>query len=234
MYSKHILLWYYQKMRQVKKIIKLKAVTLIEVLMAIAIFAVGVLSLSYLIINNIGLSQRTKLKTTATMLAKEWIELTYNRRDTNIKKGWLWNCLKLQQWSYAGACETYFHDPKELTTSTSWTIDIDENGGYVFNKMNSSLDNDTLYPIKSTNGEYTLLKSRWAKGNIIGQKKSVFSRYVTFSPVNLSPEWWPAHPDKIIKVTSTVSYKQWVYSWSVSIQSLMGDTLDTIPLDYYK
>jgi prepilin-type N-terminal cleavage/methylation domain-containing protein len=58
-------------MRQVKKIIKLKAVTLIEVLMAIAIFAVGVLSLSYLIINNIGLSQRTKLKTTATMLAKE-------------------------------------------------------------------------------------------------------------------------------------------------------------------
>jgi hypothetical protein len=65
--------------------------------MAIAIFAVGILSISYLIINNIGLSQRTKLKTTATMLAKEGIELTYNRRDTNIKKGRLRNCLKLQQ-----------------------------------------------------------------------------------------------------------------------------------------
>lgn len=202
--------------------------------MAIAIFSVGILSISYLIINNIGLSQKTKLKTTATMLAKEWIELTYNRRDTNIKKGRLRNCLKLQQWSYAWTCETYFHDPLILNQSTSRTLEISEDGWYTFNKINSTLDNDDLYPKKSTHGSYTILQSWWAKGNIIGQKKSPFSRVITFSPVYLMFEGWPAHPDKILKVTSTVYYKQWIYSGSVVIQSLIGDTLDTIPLDYYK
>lgn len=211
-----------------------KAITLIEVLISIAIFSIGILTISYLIINNVWLSERTKLKTTATMLAKEWIELVYNRRDTNIKKWRLWNCLALRQWSYAGECETFFHDPNNLNTSTSRTIQIDENGGYGFNSIWSALDNDKLYPVKSTIGNYTILKSWWAKNNIIGQKVSHFRRRITFTPVILGPEWWAAHADKLLKVTSTVTYKKSAYSGSVSLQSFIGDTLDTIPLDYYK
>lgn len=65
---------------------KFPALTLIEILISIAVFSIGILSISYLIISNVGLSERTKLKTTATMLAKEGMELVYNRRDTNIKK----------------------------------------------------------------------------------------------------------------------------------------------------
>lgn len=74
-------------LNNMKKIkFKLSALTLIEVLISIAVFSIGILSVSYLIISNVWLSERTKLKTTATMLAKEGIELVYNRRDTNIKK----------------------------------------------------------------------------------------------------------------------------------------------------
>lgn len=214
--------------------LNLKAITLIEVLISIAIFSIGILSISYLIINNVWLSERTKLKTTATMLAKEWIELVYNRRDTNIKKWRLWNCLALKQGSYAGECETFFHDPNNLNTSTSRTIQIDENGSYGFNSIGSALDNDKLYPVKSSFWNYTILESRWAKNNIIGQKTSQFRRRITFSPVILWPEWWASQADKLLKVTSTVLYKKSAYSGSVTLQSFIGDTLDTIPLDYYK
>lgn len=208
-----------------------KAITLIEVLISIAIFSIGILSISYLIINNVWLSERTKLKTTATMLAKEWMELVYNRRDTNIKKWRLWNCLALKQGSYAGECEIFFHDPNNLNGSTSRTIQIDENGSYNFNSIGSALDNDKLYPVKSSFWNYTVLESRWAKNNIIGKQ---FRRRITFSPVILWPEWWTSQADKLLKVTSTVLYKKSAYSGSVTLQSFIGDTLDTIPLDYYK
>ena len=96
-------------LNNMKKIkFKLSALTLIEVLISIAVFSIGILSVSYLIISNVWLSERTKLKTTATMLAKEGIELVYNRRDTNIKKGWIRSCLKLKEGSYAGNAKYTF------------------------------------------------------------------------------------------------------------------------------
>jgi|GEM_PF-6173812 len=55
----------------IMRIEQAKAITLIEILISIAVFSVGILSISYLIISNIGLSERAKMKTTATMLAKE-------------------------------------------------------------------------------------------------------------------------------------------------------------------
>lgn len=211
-----------------------KAITLIEVLISIAIFSIGILSISYLIINNVWLSERTRLKTTATMLAKEWIEIVYNRRDTNIKKWRLRNCLSLKQWSYAGECETFFHNSNNLNGGTSRTIQINEIWWYDFNLLGSALDNDKLYPTKSSIWNYTVLKSRWSKNNIIGQKVSNFTRRITFTPVFLWPEWWASQADKLLKITSTVNYKKSAYSGSVSLQSFVGDTLDTIPLDYYK
>lgn len=210
-----------------------QALTLIEILISIAIFSIGILAISYLILSNIGLSERTKLKTTSTMLAKEAMELIYNRRDTNIKKWWLRNCLALKQGSYAWECETFFHNPNDLSNSTSWIVEVDENGSYRFNEKKTSLTNDDLYPVASTNGQYTILKSRWARNNIIGQKRSPYSRVITFSPVFLAPEGWAAHPEKLLKVTTTVSYKKGPYSGSVSLQSFIGDVLETIPLDYY-
>lgn len=213
---------------------RLKAITLIEVLITIAVFSVGILSISYLIINNIWLSERTRLKTTATMLAKEGIELTYNRRDTNIKRWWLWNCLSLKQGSYAGECETFFHDPSKLSGKTDWVLQVDENAWYQFNLKWSNLDNDKLYPAKSDNGSYGILRSRWARNNIIWQTVSPYRRTISFSPVILWPEWGATHPDKLLRVTSTVAYKKSSHSWSVTLQSFIWDTLDTIPLDNYR
>ncbi len=210
---------------------KIAAITLIEILISIAVFSVGILSISYLIIANIGLSERTKLKTTATMLAKEWIEIVYNRRDTNVKKWWLWNCLELDANSYDGACWLYFHNPSDTSTSTSRILVTQFDEGYGFQPA-TALSNTKLYKRDSSDGTFSML-STFSSFSIVGTQSSPFSRVITFTPVYLDPEGKKAHPDKLLKVTSTVRYKKGNYSGHISIQSFIGDTLDTIPLDYY-
>lgn len=63
-----------------------KAFTLIEVLIAITVFSVGVLAVLNLIMNNLSTLDKVQTKITATLLAKEGIELAYNIRDSNLQK----------------------------------------------------------------------------------------------------------------------------------------------------
>lgn len=212
---------------------RLPWLSLVEVLIAIAVFAVGILSIAYLVINNVWLYQKSKLKTTATMLAKEWIEIVYNRRDTNIKKWWLRNCLELEPWSYAWVCKTYFHDINDLGWSSIRMIDTDTDQGYRFIKPAGTLANNSLYLRPSKDGPFKVYTSFSNVKIIWTSDRTPFVRTITFQPVYLEPEWKQAYPDKILKVTSTVYYKKWVYSGSVVIQSFIWDTLDTIPLDYF-
>lgn len=209
-----------------------KAITLIEILISIAVFSVGILSVSYLIISNIGLSERAKMKTTATMLAKEWIELVYNRRDTNIKKWRLRNCLELDANSYDGTCGYYFHDPADTNGTTKRTIATYFDKWYVFQPA-GNLANTKLYKRPSPDGTFSAFTTFSSFGIVGTNSATSFSRTITFTPVYLEPEGKRDHADKILKVTSTVSYKKWTYSGHVSIESFIGNTLDTIPLDYY-
>lgn len=209
-----------------------KAITLIEILISIAVFSVGILSISYLIISNIGLSERAKMKTTATMLAKEWIELVYNRRDTNIKKWRLRNCLELDANSYDGKCWSYFHDPADTNGSTRRTVVTYFDKWYIFQPA-GDLANTKLYKRPSPDWTFSAFTTFSSFGIVGTNSATSFSRTITFTPVYLEPEGKKDHADKLLKVTSTVSYKKGSHSGNVSIESFIGNTLDTIPLDYY-
>ena len=65
---------------------KKSAFTFIEVIIAIAVFAIGVLAVLRLISQNLVALDFTQLRTSATLLAKEGIELVYNMRDSNLDK----------------------------------------------------------------------------------------------------------------------------------------------------
>jgi type II secretory pathway pseudopilin PulG len=64
----------------------IKSMTLIEVLITIVVFSVGILTILSIITNSLSLGSRSRNRTTATMLAKEWLEMMYNIRDTNLDK----------------------------------------------------------------------------------------------------------------------------------------------------
>lgn len=62
------------------------AFTFIEVIIAITVFAIGVLAVLRLITQNLATLDDTQTRRTATFLAKEGIELVYNMRDSNLAK----------------------------------------------------------------------------------------------------------------------------------------------------
>ena len=69
------------------------AFTLIEILIAISVFAIGILAVLRVLTWNLSVLDTTNIKLQATVLAKEWIELLYNVRDSNLEKNLSWNCV---------------------------------------------------------------------------------------------------------------------------------------------
>jgi len=65
---------------------KKSAFTFIEVIIAITVFAIGVLAVLRLITQTLVTLDITQSGTTAAFLAKEGMELVYNMRDSNIAK----------------------------------------------------------------------------------------------------------------------------------------------------
>ncbi len=57
--------------------------TLIEVLIAIFVLGVGILSIVTLMTKNIANTQKIHTQNTALILAREGMEMLYNYRDTN-------------------------------------------------------------------------------------------------------------------------------------------------------
>ncbi len=84
--------------------------TLVEILIAIFVFGIGILSVLTMITQSIATSDRIKHQTQATLYAKEWIELIYHLRDTNIKRAFPRNCIPTDQIDLSNdeLCDGYF------------------------------------------------------------------------------------------------------------------------------
>lgn len=79
-----------------KNIFNKKAFTLLEVIIVIYIFSMGILGLSTLVIKNIQLENMNKNGLIASQLAQEGLELVRNQRDSNwLNTGadWFYNVL---------------------------------------------------------------------------------------------------------------------------------------------
>lgn len=93
------------------------AFTLIEMLVVIFVLWVGILSIVVLISRNISLTKDVHMRNTATLLAREWIELIYNYKSTNELLWYERNCAQRQgglaalsntQWNNNSNCNKYF------------------------------------------------------------------------------------------------------------------------------
>lgn len=208
---------------------KRSAFTLIEVIIAITVFAIGVLAVLRLIIQNLVTLDVTQSRTTATFLAKEWIELVYNMRDSNLGKSLPWNCV-LQAHLKTGdrntidpekICAWYFSswidDHKFLQISfdpEAYTYAVPVDAGTNFNALWSG---NRLY---YTTGEiwwniifwYSSLPVQWTE-------PTFFSRYILFTGVREGDLVLPR--ESILKVESHVLYRKGTKTWSVVLESFI-------------
>jgi len=72
---------------------KKSAFTLVEMLIVIAVFGTGILTVLYGIAQTLGNQDKTNVQITSSFLAREGIELMYNLRDSNYRKKLPWNCI---------------------------------------------------------------------------------------------------------------------------------------------
>ena len=70
-----------------------KAFTIIELIIALTIFGFWLLVILTILNKNILLAKKVQLTTQSTLLAKEWIEIIYNIRDSNKIKYYPWDIL---------------------------------------------------------------------------------------------------------------------------------------------
>jgi type II secretory pathway pseudopilin PulG len=180
--------------------------TLIEVLITIVVFSVGILTILSIITGSLSLWSRSRNRTTATMLAKEWIEMMYSIRDTNLDKAQKWWCIPpintnvcaydLVNWSY------------------TFIIDRDSDGIAI--SVPATFDKRRLY-INSSNGVMTYTHSGTST-------PSSFYRYLTIKSTVGMPGDTTVIDANMKKIISTVEYMQLWWTGKVELESFIGLT----------
>jgi len=204
--------------------------TFIEVIVAITVFAIGVLAVLRLITQNLVTLDITQMRTNATFLAKEWIELVYNMRDSNIAKWLPWDCVLVP----------------DLLTGDWWTLENPE-AACLWKFSSWSEDHKVLqisfnpegYTYTSPHVAETTFNDLWS-GNVLyyvtwtvwwheifwysslpvkETTPTFFSRYIVFARVLEEKNVLPR--ENILKIESHVLYNKWGKTWEVVLESFI-------------
>lgn len=207
---------------------KYLAFTFIEMMIALTVFSIGVLAVMRLITQNLSSMDVAETTTIATFLAKEWLELTYNIRDSNIQKWLPWHCLLDTRpfgWIFEGiepddACVNYFSSGVEgkvllLGFSSSWYLSTRMDSLVSWNEALFSAFR--LYRFTDTVGwrELSWYGYTWANG-----QESFFARYIIFTWVQV--EKWILPLENILKIESHVLSRKWSVYKDTVLESFIG------------
>jgi len=196
-----------------------KAITIIEMIIALIIFWVWIIVILITLNKNIIISKKIQLKTQATILAKEWMEIVFNKRDSNNIKYLNWNYITWNLTDNFPWNDVYFKwwDAYKVWTSFSWYENYVEKifSPYV---LNSKLYIKTWQILNSV-GEIVY---SWFYYNYKTWDNTPFSRYIIFTWIYLDPEKDSLNKD-IIKINSIVKYNWWYISWNVVLESFISN-----------
>lgn len=201
--------------------------TFIEILVTIAVFSIGVLAVLNLIVNNLGTVDKSETKIKATLLAKEWIEIIYNMRDSNIQKWLDRNCVIISwidnngKTSEPNLCDWYFGS--WISNNKILQVSFDPKW-YIQTKR---LDNSDFNNNFSGNRLYFFTWIiNWSnifrygnENNLFSWEQTFFARYILFTWINEDKNILPVN--KILKLESHVLFKKWSYTWEIVLESFI-------------
>lgn len=195
---------------------RLRAITLIEVLIAIYVFGIGVLVIMRMLISNVSWLYDLRAKDTAVSLWKEAIDLVFHLRDSNIEKWMPRDCVSISQpggsWECDGSLLSSWLSRYRVNFSLTWLY--------------------TFEPIATT-GEAVLYYHTWAMYVLSGQAYTWFwynhetnggqeTPYIRW--IELFPQInYPTMTGRVLWVRSIVEYHKWSTSKQVILESIMGD-----------
>lgn len=215
---------------------KLKAFTLIETLIVIIVFCIGILAVLQWLSQTLRNKDYANTQIKSAFLAREWIELIFNLRDANYHKELPWNCI----FKYKDHIDTLILDdhwedevnPFCIWYFWSWDANIlkigiwsgkeyiDVNTGNISEQdFDQIFDNFQIYlhTWKVLNSEtWFVYNYEWEDEN----EKTWFARYLLITWV-LTEDWEPIDKNKLLKIESHVLYKKWAITWEKVMETFI-------------
>lgn len=180
-----------------------KALTLIELLVVIFVLWVGILSIVLLMSKNLSLIKTIHSQNSATILAREGIELAYHVRNTNNILWYERDCAV--RWT--NECKTHMlsGNTYPFFTIEWWTSDsqIMFSGVDTNNNFEDRFAASRLY----LTGKTVVWTIITGYTHDITTSPSQFARYVVFSGMQDLPKSWPILSGDIHHISSIVLYK---------------------------
>ena len=180
--------------------------TFIEIMIAIVVFSVGILAVLQVMTKNLSLVASSQVKTSAAMLAQESLALVFSLRDANRDKWYARDCIPSQY----------------VFVSTTPT----ENDFCAYHMQDLTASGDILTLWFDSHAYMAIaVQASWAviptSGLVftIGSGSTQVTRYVQFTPVKEGTHTLPT--DKILKVTSVVTYNQGIKTGQVQLESFI-------------
>ena len=211
---------------------KLKAFTLIETLVVIIVFCIGILAVLQWLSQTLRNKDYANTQIKSAFLAREWIELMFNLRDANYHKELPWNCIFAHQSSISPLdddneknpfCKWYFWSWENNQILKVW---IWSGNGYVYVETGSInwLDFDSIFSgfqIYLHTTWTTLNGETWFKYDYIwnDDEKTWFARYILITWV--AEDWHPVDGDKLLKIESHVLYHKWAITWEKIMETFI-------------
>ena len=202
-----------------------RAFTLVEILIVVFVFGVGILAVLKLLTNSLGYFDAITMKTKATLLAKEGIEIAYGFRDSNIEQGYPWNFLSFDENSQK---ETYLWSEWNTVFKVWFTggeayrdfEPASKNGNFESDFKNFYLE---LY---TGSEENSLAYYHHVEQNTLPVKG--FARSIEFTPITEGGR--ELDKNKILKLTARVLYKRGNSTGEVLLESFIG-MKDSLPAE---
>ncbi len=197
-----------------------KAFTLIEILIVIVIFWVGILAILSIMANSVKNFDTINMQTRATLLAKEGIDLAFHHRDSNLEQGYPRNYyawVENNDWEN----EEFLWKGWNTTFKIGLSVDENKNPYYLLEKTEIweytadtfdeyfktfALELTTLEPTKNIT-PYTY------KATTETPKKG-YARRIEFVPLKIGNL-------ELLKVNSHVIYKRWSFTGEVVLESFL-------------
>ena len=181
---------------------KLKGLSIVEILIALVVFGAGILVILKILGANILFVDRVWLRSQATFLAQENLELLFSHRMANYKLGNQWDCIDID-------CKEHF-----------WTGNAKHVNFYLEKNWYEIEFKDNIWDLKPF--QMSIIDGLWTKGN---QKVrgSVFWRYLSFAPFWSQPDVKYLPMGEIKNVTSIAWWQKWAYSGTIELQTFISN-----------
>ena len=211
---------------------KHSAFTLIETLIAIVVFWIGILAVLHGLSQTLRNQEYANMQIKSSFLAREWIELMFNLRDANYRKELPWNCIFE---NVENLKDSYSENENPFCVWYFWLWDDNVlkiwiwNDEYIYvetGKLNEDFDENFenfqiffhTWDVLNNSTGFVYNYEKWDNEN--DEWWTRFARYLVITWV-VADE--PLDKDTLLKVESHVLYKKWHLTWEKVMETFIGN-----------